>query len=265
MKIDEELIPFAYKLSLEVFLGDKSLKDAVKELSFNEQMNKNSARDYINNFGHLIRGERFTRTLNKFSMNYFLNKIHEDFGRQGLHNSIIALKQHINYYEEIQNARMRGMRDLVVKYSEIIVDKDQQEQNEIIEIIKVNKKSKKEIWEELKSIDGIQDEKITINGKVYKRDNKTIANIKYVRDFKCQICNSFILKKDGTRYIEAAHIVAKHKKGRETIDNIILLCPNHHKEFDLGDREIIEHDGNQIKFNLNGKHIEINLIPENIG
>ena len=45
---------------------------------------------------------------------------------------------------------------------------------------------------------------------------------------------------DGSFYIEAAHIKPKSQQGTETPDNILILCPNHHKEFDLGKREIIE-------------------------
>ena len=80
-----------------------------------------------------------------------------------------------------------------------------------------------------------------------------------MRDFKCQICSTSILKKDGSKYVEAAHIKPKNQKGRETLDNIILLCPNHHKEFDFGHLEIILHNINKIHFLLNDKQYKITL------
>ena len=83
--------------------------------------------------------------------------------------------------------------------------------------------------------------------------------IKYLRDFKCQICGVAIEKRDGQLYVEAAHIDPKHKKGTETLENIILLCPNHHKEFDLGSREILERNKDMIEFKLNGRVHQINL------
>ncbi|MBU0559050.1 MAG: HNH endonuclease [Bacteroidetes bacterium] len=49
-------------------------------------------------------------------------------------------------------------------------------------------------------------------------------------------------KKNGDFYIEAAHIKPKHKKSKETPENILILCPNHHKEFDFGRRIIREHN-----------------------
>jgi predicted restriction endonuclease len=51
---------------------------------------------------------------------------------------------------------------------------------------------------------------------------------------KCQICGKKIkLKNDD--YSEAHHIkpLGKHN-GPDTSNNIIILCPNHHVEFDYG-------------------------------
>ncbi|WP_367277532.1 HNH endonuclease [Mucilaginibacter sp.] len=73
------------------------------------------------------------------------------------------------------------------------------------------------------------------------------------------MCSTTIRKKDGSYYIEAAHIKPKHQKGRESPDNIILLCPNHHKEFDFGEVEIKNHDLIQIDFLLNGKAHSLSL------
>jgi predicted restriction endonuclease len=99
-----------------------------------------------------------------------------------------------------------------------------------------------------------------VNRRVYKRNNKAIALIKLLRGFKCQICNTTIIKKDGSKYIEAAHIEAKHKKGKETLNNIILLCPNHHKEFDCGKVFINSHDSNYIDFTMSGLQHKLKLI-----
>ena len=44
--------------------------------------------------------------------------------------------------------------------------------------------------------------------------------------------------------------------------NIVISCPNHHKELDLGKSEIIKHDENGVSLNLNGKDYFINLSLE---
>lgn len=135
--------------------------------------------------------------------------------------------------------------------------KDQKEQDEIVEIIKPLKKE--EIIDELSNLKLSEPEEVVVKQKTYKRDNKTIAQLKILRNFKCQICGFSVLKKDGELYVESAHIVPKRKKGTELPENILILCPNHHKEFDLGKLTIIKHNKNIISFELNGKSYSINL------
>ena len=53
---------------------------------------------------------------------------------------------------------------------------------------------------------------------------------------------------------------AKKDKGNETLENILLLCPNHHKEFDLGDLNIVFHSKEKIEFTLNENDYEITLL-----
>ena len=145
---------------------------------------------------------------------------------------------------------------IIIDESERLVD--EKEQEEIAEFYK-NEKDRNELIAELEKNKNFEDGEVTVNVKKYKRNNKTIALIKLLRNFECQICNKYILKKDGSKYIEAAHINPKHKKGKEVEENIILLCPNHHKEFDYGSLNIIEHTKEIIVFELNDKNHTINL------
>lgn len=138
---------------------------------------------------------------------------------------------------------------------------DEKEQEELERFYKKNK-SKADIIKDLKNLTDTNQEEVSVNHKIYKRDNKTIALIKILRDFKCQICSTAILKKDGSHYVEAAHIKPKCQQGRETPDNIILLCPNHHKEFDFGHLEIKLHNTQQIDFVLNGQQHRLKLSIE---
>ena len=210
-----------------------------------------------------MNGDRFTRTLNVDLFDSFLKFIYEDYGIVKLKVALSALKMHIDYIKEKGDSK-RKLRKVYQKYLEEAEnkvepsDRDEREQNEISEHFK-RTKTRSEIVEELRNTESVDDEKITINHKSYKRNNKTIALIKILRNFECQICGLSILKRDGAKYVEAAHIVPKHKKGQESADNIILLCPNHHKEFDLGLRKIIKHNMNEIHFELNGKIYNLSL------
>lgn len=93
-----------------------------------------------------------------------------------------------------------------------------------------------------------------------ERDSKATQCIKKNRGYRCQICNEGIVKKNSNLlYVEAAHIKPKKDGGNETPDNIIILCPNHHVEFDMGDRKIIKHTKTTIEFILNGQKHKIRL------
>jgi len=260
MKIPNELTPLAYELSKKVYEGTLTFKEGQKQLVGSNKMNPNSAADYINNFRCMLEGKRFTRTNNAFSMEFFFDSIYKDYGSVGLANALNALRLHIEYYEDIQKVIMHKMRDIYAKYLAVPIDTpDEQEQKEIIQETKKLNRTKEEIAIELQNLKPTDPEEVIINSKSFKRDNRTIAQIKIVRDFKCQICSTSLKKKDGSLYVEAAHIEPKHRKGRETPDNIILLCPNHHKEFDFGDREILEHTKEKIHLVLNGQEYTISL------
>lgn len=151
--------------------------------------------------------------------------------------------------------------DTSADYLEPQYDEEEQQELEdkIKKFIEVEPKIRNEIINELKALTPQSPELVEFKGKSYKRDNKTIAQLKVIRGFRCQICGVTITKKDGALYIEAAHIKPKNEKGPETPDNILILCPNHHKEFDIGKRRIIEHTKNEIIFEMNEKRYVIDL------
>jgi predicted restriction endonuclease len=73
----------------------------------------------------------------------------------------------------------------------------------------------------------------TINSVI--RDSSLAKEVKQLYNFKCQVCGT-VLVAQGRKYAEAAHIrpVGEPHNGQDTIDNIMCLCPNHHKLFDMG-------------------------------
>ena len=141
-----------------------------------------------------------------------------------------------------------------------VTDSDEDEQEAIESLPETKALSKQEI---LQYFQGLGPDTPTLiprpAGKQYKTDNKTKVMIKKLRGYKCQICGYGVPKKDGGRYVEAAHIQDKALKGPMRPYNILILCPNHHKEFDKGDRKIIEHTNDKIIFVLNKKKYQIGL------
>lgn len=94
-----------------------------------------------------------------------------------------------------------------------------------------------------------------------RRDTKIINSLKKATDFKCQFptCGQRIIKKNGGFYIEVAHIKPVSQNGQSVLGNLIVLCPNHHKEFDFGDLKINEQTNTKLAGQLNGNKFEIEL------
>jgi len=170
----------------------------------------------------------------------------------------------IEEYEKLAKLyRFITGKDYEVEQGGFDYDTDEKEQleleQEISKEVALDANKRLAILEELKSISPTLPEQVEYHGRTCKRDNKTIAQLKIIRSFKCQFCDTAIRKKNGELYIEAAHIQSKSQRGPETPKNILILCPNHHKEFDLGDRKIIEHTNDRIVFELNGHRFDIDL------
>lgn len=74
--------------------------------------------------------------------------------------------------------------------------------------------------------------------KTYRilRDTALARNLKIAHDNRCQICGTRLLAKNGQGYSEAHHIkpLGAPHHGPDSPDNIIVLCPNHHAQMDLG-------------------------------
>ncbi|MEE9408692.1 MAG: HNH endonuclease [Polaribacter sp.] len=257
----EEII---YSISKRIYEGKITKKDGILRLTQETDLSESYSNIIVTSiYPKLFEGEVIKRTTSNVIFRNFLEFIKRDYGNENLFKALNSLKQHIDYIKIANKDSKVTLRKIYAEYLELYkkdiseFERNEIEQNEIIESFK--EKSRREIKIELDNLPKFETEEIIINQKKYKRDNKAIALIKILRKNECQICGEFIRKKDGTKYIEACHIKAKREKGNESLENIILLCPNHHKEFDLGDLKINEHSNEIIKFTMNEKDYEIEL------
>ncbi|THU39157.1 hypothetical protein FAM09_11610 [Niastella caeni] len=98
-----------------------------------------------------------------------------------------------------------------------------------------------------------------------RKDRRIVTLLKKAANFKCQFpnCNSEIKTKAGINYVEVAHVIAVNKGGQSVLGNLLVLCPNHHKEFDYGDLKIVEQMLDRLSGSLNGKDFKIEVIKTN--
>jgi HNH endonuclease len=135
--------------------------------------------------------------------------------------------------------------------------------NILDDIVSDDKKSITELLadlnEKMKNVSPARVEKLV--SATIRKDSKIINALKKATDFKCQFpsCRQRIIKKNGGFYIEVAHIKPVSHNGQSILGNLIVLCPNHHKEIDFGDLIINEQTNIKLAGQLNGNKFEIEL------
>ena len=74
------------------------------------------------------------------------------------------------------------------------------------------------------------------------RDAKVRSYILKLADGKCEYCGKLgFLMSNGKHYLEAHHVIALCDQGKDTVENVIALCPEHHRQAHYGkDAEALE-------------------------
>lgn len=87
-----------------------------------------------------------------------------------------------------------------------------------------------------------------------RKDTLIVNALKSAAGYRCQFpsCGVQIRKKKNGFYIEVAHISPVSSGGQSVLGNLLVLCPNHHKEFDYGDLKIQKQSNKLLVGELNG-------------
>ncbi len=119
MRIPEEAIPFTYKESKRVFDNNLSVKEGAEKIHQECNIKINSAGDYIYYFRYLMTGTGSCRSLSKFTQEYYLKKIKEDYGKEQFERSLEAFKNLIDKFEKDKPGTKVAMRKILEKYKEL--------------------------------------------------------------------------------------------------------------------------------------------------
>jgi hypothetical protein len=94
-----------------------------------------------------------------------------------------------------------------------------------------------------------------------RRDTAIVRALKEAHGYRCQFpgCASVIRTRGGGRYAEVAHVEPVRSGGRSVLGNLLVLCPNHHKEFDLGELDVTRQTPTRLTGRLNGAPFDISL------
>lgn len=259
-KISPEASLAAYGYAKKVIEKQLTFTEARDQLAEEQRMNPNSAVGLINNVKAMVKGEEYKRTTNLFTVSLILSRIQADFGDYVLAKALGSVEKHIDYYENRTGTTLRSLRQLIIdQWAKPSPETDAQEQEEIISRLTTEHVTENILISRLKQLPLTSAERITVNSHSYRRNNYAVALLKMIRRFSCQICGTTIPKMNGF-YAEAAHITPKHEGGDESPQNILILCPNHHKEFDLGDTQILQRSADRVVFMMNGTRYDLSLL-----
>ncbi|WP_139856749.1 HNH endonuclease [Aequorivita sinensis] len=218
-KITNEMVHTAYEVGKKINQNKISRMDGMKILT-DLGMNNSSANYYIYNYIYFITGELFTGTINSYATDYYLQKILEEKGNEGLETALLSLSQHLDYYEVKSNASVKKRREIYDKYFELI-------ENSIAEPIYADEVDSNETYSEGKT------KQVLVNS--YERN--PIARKKCIEHFglNCQVCDFSFEEKFGTLgkgFIHVHHKIDLATVGKEysvnPITDLIPVCPNCH-------------------------------------
>ena len=109
-KISNETIVAAYPTILAVARKELHRPTGIRKLVIDFDMNANSARDFVDNFGKMVKGEEYQRLNTIFQTEFYLKMIERDFGPENLRRAISAVEQHLTYYERASGNKQPGVR-----------------------------------------------------------------------------------------------------------------------------------------------------------
>lgn len=218
-KYSEEQIHKAFEIGKEVYKNDITVSEGA-DILVGTGMPKSSSLDYIYAYAKLREGKLYTRTINSYATEYYLERILAEDGTNGLKNALLALSQHINYYEDISGATVKTGRKIYEKYLELVKDG-------FAEAIFPD-----EVENDTKYSEG-KTRQVVVNN--YERN--TLARQKCIDHYglNCQVCdfNFQIVYGDlGRDFIHVHHIVDIATIGKEysvdPIKDLVPVCPNCH-------------------------------------
>lgn len=94
--------------------------------------------------------------------------------------------------------------------------------------------------------------------KTYRRNPVLSSALKQKHKDKCQLCG-ITFKVDRGFFCDTHHLKPLKAGGLDTSDNILVLCPNHHRIFDRSHIEIISRDKSKIVIGAGKQIFDINL------
>ena len=217
-KITIEEIEMLFEYAKQVHSNSITLTDALNELS-KKGINERSAKIYLSNYSHMLKGELFTQTINALAVRFYLDKILDENGVDSLNNALQSLSFHIDYYKNAQKGKVIENKNILEEYKlKININTDDYFNEEFVERDKFIEGSMKRVY---------------VN--TYERNSIARANCIKHYGAICQVCGfdfGNFYGKLGDGFIHVHHVVdistIKKEYNVDYMNDLVPVCPNCH-------------------------------------
>lgn len=232
--MSNQTVRAVFNAARRVYAGEVTRSAAAADLHRQYGINENSARDLIDGYKHLRRGEVFKRALSAPDLDYYLGRIGREHGEDGLRAALAASWLHIAYYEGKRNLTLRKLREVVALHQAAALlptepaDVDAEFRKAVASSLT---DSSEERRKRLKTAP--KQPARTVHVVIgYARNPDVVAEVLSRAAGKCEGCKRpapFMRRSDGTPYLEVHHVQQLSEGGEDTVANASALCPNCHR------------------------------------
>lgn len=98
-KITNEMVEYVYQVASKVYRDEIEQAEGKYDVVKVTGMGAGSAANYITVFMNMMGGTCYTRTINKYATEYFLEHIGNDYGGEAQRKAAQATVKHVHYYK----------------------------------------------------------------------------------------------------------------------------------------------------------------------
>lgn len=229
----------AYVIGRRVYDGEISPTEGARTLNSEHSINRNSARDLISAYKHLMQGEVFHRGLSAPDMDHYLSQILSDSGSAALRIALQSLWLHIGYYEGIRKVTLHKLRSVAAKHEASAAAPTS------VETLTANfEDAVKRSMNASAAARGKRllsapkrPNRLPVFGLAFDRNPDVVAEILLHAKGVCARCRKpapFNRRSNGSPYLEVHHKLELALGGEDTVANAEALCPNCHRELHHG-------------------------------
>lgn len=115
MRLSREMLEEIFQVTQQVHRAEITLTKGRDDLVSAHGFNANSANMTIRSLRHMLNGERYRRALTLDATDYFLSRIREEYGNEGLQKALAGLSAHIDYRHST-GVTVPGLQTILVKH-----------------------------------------------------------------------------------------------------------------------------------------------------